>query len=136
MIGYTTGVFDLMHVGHVRILKNARSICDELIVGVTSDELAFQLKGRRPIIPFADRVEILHAMRYVDHVVTQDRIDEIDDWAKYRFDVIVKGDDWKGSEKWNQLEREFSRLGVAVRYFPYTGRVSTRELRIALEGAV
>ena len=96
--GYTTGVFDLFHVGHLELLKKAKSNCSYLIVGVSSDDLVFQVKKRRPIIPCSERMKILAAIRYVDKVVEQTSIEKLADWEKYHFDVVFHGDDWKNSE--------------------------------------
>jgi glycerol-3-phosphate cytidylyltransferase len=132
-IGYTTGVYDLFHIGHLNLLKNAKSQCDELIVGVTTDELCLDLKNKLPVIPFAERVAIVEALRIVDRVVPQMRIDEILDHQRYGFHKIFKGSDWKGSLKWNRLEVEFASLGVQVVYFDYTETTSSTLIRKVLE---
>jgi len=129
IVGYTTGVFDLFHLGHLNILKNAREVCDELIVGVTTDELAFKLKNKHPIIPFDERIEILRSIRYVDQAVPQNEINEWGDWNRYKFDVILKGSDWEGSAKWNALQERFETVGVQVKFFPYTGSTSSTLIR-------
>jgi glycerol-3-phosphate cytidylyltransferase len=133
LIGYTTGVFDLFHVGHLNILKRAKSQCDKLIVGVTTDELAFQLKGRKPVIPYSERRMIVESIKYVDKVIPQKEINELKDWEKIGFDVIVKGDDWKGTEKWDKLEEEFSKVGVKVLFSPYTKGTSSTFLKGVLK---
>lgn len=122
----------MFHIGHLNILKNAKSLCDELIVGVTTDELAFQLKNKMPIIPFKERAEIVRAIKYVDKVVPQDEINEWKDWENYKFDVILKGGDWKGSEKWLKLENEFRSVGVKVKFFPYTENTSSTLIKEVL----
>jgi glycerol-3-phosphate cytidylyltransferase len=132
MIGYTTGVFDLFHIGHLNILKNAKNQCDELIVGITTDELCFQLKNKMPIIPFTERVAIVEALRIVDRVVPQVKIDELHDFERYGFQKIFKGSDWKGSPKWNNLEVEFAQVGVEVIYFDYTETTSSSMIRSIL----
>ena len=132
-IGYTTGVYDLFHIGHLNLLKNAKSQCDELIVGITTDELCLELKNKLPVIPFSERVAIVEALRIVDRVVPQIRIDEIADHQRYGFHKIFKGSDWKGSLKWNRLEREFAGLGVQVVYFNYTETTSSTLIRNVLE---
>lgn len=129
VIGYTTGVFDLFHIGHLNILRNAKLECDYLIVGVTTDELSRQEKGKEPIIPFVERMEIVEAIRYVDDVVPQTSYDKMEAWNNLRFDVMFVGDDWKGSEKWNVLEREFAEVGVSIHYFPYTRQTSSTKIR-------
>jgi glycerol-3-phosphate cytidylyltransferase len=128
-VGYTTGVFDMFHVGHLNILRKAKESCDKLIVGVCTDELVGELKGRESVIPFEERVEIIRNIKFVDEVVPQKKIDEIGDYHRIHFDVMFKGDDWEGTEKWNRLEEEFKGLGVEVMYFPYTKHVSSTKLR-------
>ncbi len=127
--GYTTGVFDLFHIGHLNILEHAKLNCDYLIVGVTTDELTYTLKGRLPFIPFEERFEIIKSLKFVDEVVPEVTVDKMAAWRNLKFDVIFKGDDWKGSEKWNQLEKEFAAIGVRVIYFPYTKHTSSTKLR-------
>jgi glycerol-3-phosphate cytidylyltransferase len=132
-IGYTTGVYDLFHIGHLNLLKNAKSQCDELIVGITTDELCLDIKNKLPVIPFSERVAIVEALRIVDRVVPQTEIDEIQDHQRYGFHKIFKGSDWKGSLKWNRLENEFAGLGVEVVYFNYTETTSSTLIRNVLE---
>lgn len=96
--GYTTGVFDLFHVGHLNLIRQSKENCDYLIVGVSSDELVVQVKGKKPIIPCSERMEILSAIKYIDKVVKQTSIEKIEDWEKYRFDVVFHGNDWENSE--------------------------------------
>lgn len=131
--GYTTGIYDLFHVGHLNILKYARTGCDRLIVGVTTDELAFRLKGRKPIIPFEERIEIIRSLRFVDEAVPEDNDDKFHAWEVLKFDVVFKGDDWKGSEKWNKLQERFRTVGVDVVFFPYTKSTSSTIIRSILE---
>jgi glycerol-3-phosphate cytidylyltransferase len=133
IIGYTTGVFDLFHIGHLNILSNAKKQCDELIVGITTDELCLQLKNKLPIIPFSERLSIVEALRIVDRVVPQEEINEIEDFYKYNFQRIFKGSDWKGSAKWNGLEQRFAEIGVEVIYFNYTETTSSSMVRTILE---
>lgn len=130
--GYTTGVFDMFHVGHLNILRRAKEKCDRLIVGICTDELVRELKDRDPIIPFEERAEIVRHIKFVDEVVPQGKIDEIGDYYRLKFDVIFKGDDWKGTDKWNRLEKEFNKLDVRVLYFPYTKHISSTKLREVL----
>lgn len=125
IIGYTTGVFDLFHVGHVNLLRNARAMCDKLIVGVTVDDLVLY-KNKRAVIPFHERMAVVQACRYVDVSVPQDTLDKRVAFDRYRFDVMFVGDDWFKSERWNALDKEFSSLGVRIIYLPYTqGTTST-----------
>ncbi len=132
-VGYTTGVFDLFHIGHLNILKKAKQECDFLIVGVTTDELCQSRKGKKPIIPFVERCEIVRSIRYVDKVVPQQTMNKMEAWEELRFQRMFVGDDWKGSEKWNQLEKDFQTIGVEIVYFPYTKHTSSTKLREVLE---
>jgi len=122
-------VFDLFHIGHLNLLMNAKSMCDKLIVGVTTDELTEQIKGKMPIIPFNERSAIIGSIKFVDIVVSQGKIDEISDYAKYKFDIIFKGDDWKGTARWNELEVYFQKKGVRVIFIPYTKETSSSQLK-------
>jgi len=131
-IGYTTGVFDLFHIGHLNILKNAREHCDYLIVGVTTDEEVLRIKNRKPIIPYEERVKIVESIKFVDKAVPENNVDKILAWQEQRFDIIFKGDDWKGTPKWLRYEEEFFKLGVEVQYFPYTDGTSSTKLREVL----
>lgn len=129
IIGYTTGVFDLFHIGHLNILKKAKLNCDYLIVGITTDELSELSKGKRPIIPFEERMEIISAIKYVDKVVPQFNYNKVEAWNNLKFDIMIVGDDWKGSDTWNALEKEFKKLGVKIIYFPYTKTISSTKIR-------
>jgi glycerol-3-phosphate cytidylyltransferase len=124
-IGYTSGVFDLFHIGHLNILKKAKEQCNYLIVGVSTDENVFEYKGKKPIVPFIERLSILESIKYVDKVVPQSNMDKIAAWKNLRFNVIFLGDDWKGSIRWNKYEKEFSSLNVDIVYFEYTKGVSS-----------
>lgn len=132
-VGYTTGVFDLFHIGHLNILKNAGKKCDYLIVGVTSDEEAFRKKGKYPIIPFAERLEIVNSIVHVDRAVEEDDTNKKLAWEAYKFDKIFKGSDWEGTELWNAYENYFGKRGVEVVYFPYTKGTSSTKLREVLD---
>jgi len=123
-IGYTTGVFDLFHVGHVKMLENAKSLCDKLIVGVTTDELV-AYKNKRAVIPFAERLEIVRSLKYVDAAVPQDSMDKMEAWKRYHFDLMFVGDDWFKTSKWKKIEAEFKKVGVRIVYFPYTKGTSS-----------
>lgn len=119
IIGYTTGVFDLFHIGHLNMLKNAKSMCDKLIVGVTVDELV-SYKHKKAVIPFEERLEIVRNIECVDVAIPQRTMDKFDAWQKLKFDLMFVGDDWYGTEKWKKFEVEFSKVGVRIIYFPYT----------------
>ncbi|MEE3466915.1 MAG: adenylyltransferase/cytidyltransferase family protein [Eubacterium sp.] len=124
VIGYTAGVFDLFHIGHLNLLKNARGMCDRLIVGVTVDELVIN-KGKHALIPFEDRIEIVRSIRYVDAVVPQRDMDKVTMCKKVGASVLFVGDDWYGTDKWKQYEEECERTGIRIVYFPYTKGVSS-----------
>jgi len=118
VVGYTTGVFDLFHVGHLRLLKRSKSLCDRLIVGVTTDELV-SYKFKKAVIPFKERCEILDSIKYVNTVVPQGTMDKMDAWKKLNYDVMFVGDDWYRTEKWERIEQELKEVGVKIVYFPY-----------------
>lgn len=127
-VGYTTGVFDLFHVGHLNILKRAKEQCDCLIVGVMTDELVWKCKHKKPTIPFADRAAIVGAIRYVDRVVAEETLDKKAAWERLRFDAFFHGDDRKGSARYNQYATLFEKLGVKLVFFPYTTGISSTVL--------
>jgi len=124
VVGYTTGVYDLFHIGHLNLLKNARGLCDKLIVGVTVDELV-AYKNKSAVIPFAERLEIIRNIKYVDAAIPQTDMDKFKIWEKLRFDVMFVGDDWFKSDKWKILEKKFNNVGVHIVYFPYTQGTSS-----------
>ncbi len=131
-VGYTTGVYDMFHIGHLNLLKRAKEMCDYLIVGVTTDELT-SYKNKKAVIPFEDRMQIVEAIRYVDEAVPQVNMDKMEAWEKYHFDAMFVGDDWKGTEKWNRLEEDFRKVGVDIVYFEYTKKISSTMLREQLK---
>ena len=131
-IGYAPGAYDLFHIGHLNILRNARSQCDYLIAGVVSDEMLELAKGRRPVVPLAERLEIVSHISYVDKAVAEVVPDKIDTWRELGFNLIFKGDDWRGTPKGAKLESDFAAVGVEVVYFPYTAHTSSTVLRTAL----
>ncbi len=123
-VGYAAGVFDLFHVGHVNILRNARAMCDRLIVGVTVDELV-SYKNKRAVIPFEERIEIVRSSRYCDVAVPQESMDKMDAWQRYKFNIMFVGDDWYQNERWKGLDKEFAEVGVRIVYMPYTKTTSS-----------
>jgi glycerol-3-phosphate cytidylyltransferase len=131
-IGYTPGVYDMFHVGHLMILQRSRALCDHLIAGVVSDEMALRAKGRLPIIPAQERLEIVRSVRCVDEAVEEVLPDKLDTWRQVQFDVIFKGDDWLGTPKGDKLEADMASVGVEVVYLPYTRTTSSTRLREAL----
>ncbi|WP_160722257.1 adenylyltransferase/cytidyltransferase family protein [Bacillus sp. USDA818B3_A] len=124
-MGYTTGVFDLFHVGHLNILKQAKEQCEYLIVGVSTDELVLEYKKKQPVINFEERMEIVEGIKYVDKVIPQTNRDKFAAWEELKFDVMFVGDDWKGSTLFNDMEKRFKEVGVSIVYFPYTAGVSS-----------
>ncbi len=131
-IGYTAGVFDLFHVGHLNLLRNAKGMCDKLIVGVSTDELV-KYKGKTPVIPFNDRIEIIRNIRFVDAVVAQENMDKLEMCKKLKATIMFVGDDWYKSEKWQDYERQFEEAGIKIVYFPYTKNISSTQISKALK---
>ena len=129
IIGYTTGVFDMFHIGHLNILKHARELCDYLFVGVSTDELVMSYKHHTPVIPFNERVEIVKAIKYVDEVVPQLTMDKLEAWKQIKFDVMFHGDEWKGTELYNKYEEEFAKVGAKIVYLKHTDGISSSILR-------
>lgn len=125
IIGYTSGVFDLFHIGHLNLLKNAKGLCDKLIVGITTDELIVSYKNKKSVIPFAERIEIVRNLKYVDAVVPQESMNKFSIWEKLKFDIMFVGDDWYNTDKWKNLEKKFVEVGVKIVYFPYTKGISS-----------
>ena len=132
VVGYAPGAYDLFHIGHLNVLRHASEHCDVLVAGVVADEVLLQTKGRLPVVPLAERMEIVRNLRFVDAVHAEVVPDKVDTWREVRFDVLFKGDDWRGTAKGDALERDFAALGVEVRYFPYTMHTSSTLLRKAL----
>jgi glycerol-3-phosphate cytidylyltransferase len=129
IIGYTTGVFDMFHIGHLNILKRAKAQCDYLIVGVSTDELVQHDKNKTPIIPFADRCAIVEAIKYVDKVVPQPDKNKFAAWERYHFNKMFVGSDWKGTEAWNRFEAQLAPVGVEIIYLDHTEGISSTILR-------
>ena len=125
VIGYTTGVFDMFHVGHLNLLRRARENCDRLIVGVSTDDVVRAYKKHDPIVPFAERVAIVKAIRYVDDVVPQTSMDKYAAWEQLHFNRLCHGNDWKGSAMYNEVETKLRAVGVEVVYFDYTQGTSS-----------
>ena len=125
IIGYTTGVFDMFHIGHLNILKRAKEQCDYLIVGVSTDEVVEEYKKKTPIIKFEERIAIVEAIKYVDEVVPQTTMDKMEAWKQLNFDVMFHGSDWKGSDMYNHIIEKFNNVGVKVIFLPHTEGVSS-----------
>lgn len=131
-IGYTSGVFDLFHIGHLNLLKNAKGLCDKLIVGVTVDALV-KYKHKNSVIPFEERIEIVRNIKCVDAAIPQEDLDKFKMWEKIKFDVLFVGDDWYQSPMWEALEQKFKKVGVRIIYFPYTKGTSSTLLNDTLK---
>ena len=126
-VGYTTGVYDLFHIGHLNLLRRAKEQCEYLIVGITTDELV-SYKGKKAVIPFEERMEIVKAIRYVDEVVPQTDLDKAAAWERFHFDAIFVGDDWKGTGYYNECEEKLKELGVDVVFIPHTPGISSTQI--------
>jgi len=135
-IGYTTGVFDMFHIGHLNILKKAKEQCDYLIVGVSTDENVISYKHKTPVIPYEQRVAIVEAIKYVDMVVPQTNMDKFEAWQRLHFDVMFHGSDWKGSSMFNEVQRKLASVGCDVVFLPHTDGVSSTILKEEVEKAV
>tara|TARA_B110000008_G_C16879127_1_gene528098 strand:+ start:178 stop:594 length:417 start_codon:yes stop_codon:yes gene_type:complete len=125
VIGYTSGVYDLFHIGHLNLLNNCKALCDKLIVGVSTDELVQAHKNKTPVIPFSERAEIVRNIKCVDGVVAQETYEKLDMLAKIKFDIMFVGDDWHSTDKWKAIEKKLDNDGVRVVYFPYTKTTSS-----------
>ena len=125
IVGYTTGVFDMFHVGHQNLLRRARENCDRLVVGVSTDEVVRAYKHHDPIVPYDERVAIVKAIRYVDEVVPQTTMDKFVAWENLHFNRLFHGNDWKGSDMYNEIEAKLKAVGVEVVYFDYTKGTSS-----------
>ena len=132
IIGYTAGVYDLFHIGHLNLLKNAKGMCDKLIVGVTVDELV-SYKNKKAFIPYEERIEMVRACRYVDAVVPQENMDKLSMCKKLGASYLFVGDDWYGTEEWENYEKEFKENNIKIIYFPYTNGISSTKIREILK---
>ncbi len=132
IIGYTTGVYDLFHIGHLNLLKNAKGMCDKLVVGVTVDKLV-TYKGKHAMIPFEDRIEIVRSIKYVDAAVPQYNMDKLTTCKELGATIMFVGDDWYGNKKWKQYEKDFAKEGIKIVFFPYTKGVSSTKITNALK---
>ena len=136
IVGYAPGAYDLFHVGHLNVLRQAAALCDVLVAGVVADEVLERTKGARPLVPLAERLEIVAAIDVVDRVHAEASTDKVDAWRAVGFHRVFKGDDWRGTAKGDRLERDFAAVGVEVVYFPYTVHTSSSLLRRALSAVV
>jgi len=134
IIGYTTGVFDLFHIGHLNLLRGAKALCGILIVGVSTDELVFQYKKKLPVIPFEERIEIVRSISYVDCAVRREIRDKVKEWEQLKFDVAFVGNDWWGNGEWIQWAQKLRGAGVGIVYLPHTPNRSTTEIIESIRG--
>jgi glycerol-3-phosphate cytidylyltransferase len=134
IVGYVPGAYDMFHVGHLNIIRNASRECDRLIAGVVTDEVVEAVKGRPPVVPLDERMEIVGALRFVDEVVIDEYADKFEMWKLLQFDVLFKGDDWKDTPKGDALEVALGSVGASVLYFPYTRHTSSSLLRSYIGG--
>lgn len=128
IVGYTTGVYDMFHIGHLNVIKAAKERCDYLIVGVSTDELVQKEKNKTPVIPFNERCAIVESIKYVDKVVPQTDKNKFGAWEKYHFDVMFVGSDWEGTPQWIEYEKQFAPYGVKIVYLPHTDGISSTDL--------
>lgn len=128
VIGYTTGVYDMFHIGHLNVIQRAKAQCDYLIVGVSTDELVQSEKSKTPVIPYEERAAIVSAIKYVDQVVPQVDKNKFAAWEKYQFNKMFVGSDWKGTSQWNEFEKQFAPYGVEIVYLPHTDGISSTQL--------
>lgn len=133
-IGYTTGVYDMFHIGHLNVIRRAKEQCDYLIVGVSTDDLVRHEKGKTPVIPYEERASIIAALRYVDEVVPQKDKNKLGAWEKYHFDKMFVGSDWKGTPQWEKYENELRPHGVEIVYLPHTDGISSTKLTGVIKG--
>ena len=136
IIGYTTGVYDMFHIGHLNVIRKAKEQCDYLIVGISTDELVEKEKHKMPVIPYEERVAIVSALKYVDQVVPQSDIDKVAAWKRYHFNKMFVGSDWEGTPRWKVYEEEFRPLGVSVIYLPYTDGISSTKLTSVIKDII
>ena len=132
IIGYTSGVYDLFHIGHLNMLRNAKSMCDKLIVGVTTDELV-SYKLKKSVIPFTERIEIVRSLNCVDVAIPQTDIDKVKIWNKLKFNILFVGDDWYNNKNWKKYESQLKKKKVKIIYFPYTKGISSTLLNSTLK---
>lgn len=133
IIGFTAGAFDMFHVGHLNLIKNAKARCDYLIVGVNTDELISSYKNKQAVVPLEERLQIIEALKYVDEVIPVDTLDKEVMWGRKKFELLFIGDDWKGSERWNATEEAMKKHDVEVVYLPYTTGTTSTLLREKLK---
>lgn len=132
-IGYTTGVFDLFHIGHLNILRRSKEQCEYLIVGVSTDDLVLEYKNKKPVIPFEERKQIIESIKYVDMVIPQETLDKVGAYLRLKFSVLFQRDDWKKSPMYNETIKQFKEMGIDLMCFPYMKETLSTELKQALK---
>jgi glycerol-3-phosphate cytidylyltransferase len=132
VVGYVPGGWDAFHIGHLNILHRAREQCDYLVVGVVTDDALHQAKGKYPIVPLAERMQVVAHLEMVDDVVVDRSSDKLQVWREVGFDVLFKGDDWLGTPKGDKLQADMASVGVTVKFFPYTVGTSSTLRRAQL----
>lgn len=135
-IGYTQGVYDMFHIGHLRLINHAKEQCDYLIVGVNSDELVQDYKKKKPVISEDDRAEIIRNIKAVDECVIVSTLDKVEVLQKFRYDAVFIGDDWRGKPRWVQTQKDLAEYHVDVVYLPHTDGVSSTQLRLSSDKKV
>lgn len=135
-IGYTTGVFDMFHIGHLNILRGAKEQSEHLIVSVSTDENVQRYKHKIPVIPYEQRKAIVKAIRYVDEVVPQENMDKFEAWQRLHFDAQFHGSDWKGSTMYNEVEQKLASVGCEIVYLPHTDGISSTILTDKVDDSV
>ena len=135
-VGYTQGVFDMFHVGHLNLINKAKENCETLIVGVNSDRLTEAYKKKMPVIREEERTEIIRNLKAVDRCFIVDTLDKELIYKEHPFDAVFIGDDWKGNDRWNQTEKQLAKYGVKVVYLPHTPNVSSTDLRGEVSNSV
>lgn len=132
-VGYTTGVFDLFHIGHLNIIRQSKERCEILIVGVSTDDCVLEYKHKKPIISFSERIAIVEAIRYVDMAVPQKSMDKLSAWNELHYDALFHGDDWKNSSLYDRYTDELRSHGVDVVFLPHTTGTSSTQLAHKLQ---
>lgn len=133
VIGFTAGTFDMFHIGHLNLIKNARARCDYLIVGVNTDRLVWEYKGKKAIVPLVERIEIVRSLRFVDEVMEIDSLDKKISWRQKHYNLLFIGDDWKGNPRWEKTVREMNEYGVKTIFLPHTEGTNSTLLREKLQ---
>ena len=127
-IGYTQGTYDMFHIGHLNLINHAKEYCDHLIVGVNSDALVRSYKHKSPVIVESERAEIVRNIKAVDECVIAETLDKEVALARYHFDAIFIGDDWKGDPRWEQTGAAMAKHGVDLVFLPRTEGISSTKL--------